>query len=280
MTVQTEQMAHTTQIEAVGGHEEGRAAIDKAISLLTCFGAQATSGVGVSELARRADLSKSTAFRVLGLLERNGVVERVGRKYRLGARLHELGRNVYAPTNDRLRDRLIPFMTDLYEATHETVQLATLHDVDVVYLAKLYGHRSAPSPIHIGTRLPAYATACGLAQLAHQPQALDRLIEQSQDGRLAAVTSHTTTDLVDLQMRLSNVRRQGIAYDKGGLVPGQHCIAVPVLGPGGYAVAAFSISAPIEHDLRPYALVLRRVGAAASQALQRGPVARQATRSA
>ena len=43
----------TTSRQAV----DDRAAVDKAISLLACFGADAVSGVGVSELARRADLA-------------------------------------------------------------------------------------------------------------------------------------------------------------------------------------------------------------------------------
>src|SRR5690242_17641721 len=120
---------------------DDRAAVDKAISLLVAFGEQASTGVGVSELARRADLSKSTAFRVLGMLERNGVVERIGTGYRLGARLHQLGQAVYSPEHERVRDLLLPFLTDLYEMTRHTVHLAALHDTDVVYLAKLYGHR-------------------------------------------------------------------------------------------------------------------------------------------
>jgi IclR helix-turn-helix domain len=57
---------------------DDRAAVDKAFSLLVAFGDEASTGVGVSELARRASLSKSTAYRVLGMLERNAMVERIG----------------------------------------------------------------------------------------------------------------------------------------------------------------------------------------------------------
>ncbi|WP_271395594.1 helix-turn-helix domain-containing protein [Neomicrococcus lactis] len=52
------------------------------MALLNAFGEDALIGVGVSELARRADLSKSTAFRLLSLLQNNGAVERAG--YRSG----------------------------------------------------------------------------------------------------------------------------------------------------------------------------------------------------
>ena len=63
---------------------DGRTAVDKALSLLLSFGLEGCDGLGVSELARRADMSKSTAFRLLGMLQRNGVVERIGSSYRLG----------------------------------------------------------------------------------------------------------------------------------------------------------------------------------------------------
>src|SRR4051794_769532 len=63
---------------------DDRTAVDKAMSLLNAFGQDSVGGVGVSELARRADLSKSTAFRLLGMLQRNGAVERAGNAYRLG----------------------------------------------------------------------------------------------------------------------------------------------------------------------------------------------------
>ena len=51
------------------GQRDSRTAVDKALAILRAFGDEAGSGVGVSELARRTDLSKSTAFRLLGILE-------------------------------------------------------------------------------------------------------------------------------------------------------------------------------------------------------------------
>src|ERR1700747_1734651 len=61
----------TTPVEPI---RDDRAAIDKAFSLLSALGEYGSWGLGVSELARRAQLSKSTAFRVLGMLERNAMV--------------------------------------------------------------------------------------------------------------------------------------------------------------------------------------------------------------
>ena len=214
---------------------DDRAAVDKAISLLVAFGDQASSGLGVTELARRAQMSKSTAYRVLGMLERNAVVERVGTGYRLGSRLHELGRAVYAPGHDRIRDLLLPFLTDLYEITRHTVHLATLHGTDVVYLAKLYGHRPVPAPSRIGGRLPAHCTAVGKVQLAYDYAAAAQLT-----GPLRRFTVRTITDPA-----------------------------------GGRPVAAMSIAGPLGRiDTRRLSVDLRRVTAAASQAMTRARIAR------
>jgi DNA-binding IclR family transcriptional regulator len=251
----------TTRIDRA--HSD-RAAVDKAISLLVSFGDQAATGVGVSELARRSSLSKSTAFRVLGMLERNGVVERIGREYRLGARLHELGRSVYAPGHHALRDELTPFLVDLYEATHETVHLVTLHGADVLVLGKLYGHRRVPSPSRVGGLLPAHATAGGKAMLAYDPDAFD-LVRQRD---LAPLTSATVVDPEALAGQLADVRVSGVARETGEVTAGVACLAAPVFGPGRKPVAALSVSVPANRlDQRRLEPLLRQVACGASRAV-------------
>ncbi|MBV6760416.1 IclR family transcriptional regulator [Rhodococcus opacus] len=236
------------------------------MSLLASFGQDAATGVGVSELARRADLSKSTTHRVLAMLERNGVVERTGTNYRLGARLHDLGSSVYAPGEERIRDQLIPFLTDLYGATQETVHLACLHGSDVVYLAKLYGHRQMASPSRIGGRLPAHCTGVGKALLAYHPDGAQRALS----GPLRRYTDRTIVDPDALTAELDRVRRDGIAFESGEAQMGLSCIAVPVLGPHGSAVAALSVSGPTGRlDVRKHSATLRRIAAAAARVLPR-----------
>ncbi|WP_433622239.1 IclR family transcriptional regulator [Nocardia sp. CA-120079] len=243
---------------------DDRPAVEKAISLLAAFGDEADAGVGVSELARRAQLSKSTAFRVLGMLERSGVVERSGSGYRLGARLHQLGRAVYSPEHERIRDLLLPYLTDVYESTRQTVHLAALHGTDVVYLAKLYGHRPVPAPSRIGGRLPAHGTAVGKVLLAYAPHAA--ALAQP----LAALTAYTITDAECLATELEAVRRTGCAIDDQESRLGLTCLAVPIFDNRGRAVAGFSVSGPRgQVDIRRFERSLRQVCAAASQAVAR-----------
>ncbi|MFI2334122.1 IclR family transcriptional regulator [Nocardia rhamnosiphila] len=241
---------------------DDRAAVDKAISLLAAFGYESSTGIGVSELARRAQLSKSTAHRVLGVLQRNDIVERFGTNYRLGSRLHRLVQPVCTPENERMRDLMLPFLTELYEVTHQTVHLAVLHGTDVVYLAKLYGHRCVPTPSRIGGRLPAHATAVGKALLAYHPVAAGRALS----APLPSLTPRTVTDAAQLESELSTIRRRGVSFDDQEGQLGLACLAVPVFDGPGRAIAALSISGKAGHlDVGGLEARLRRICAEASR---------------
>ena len=244
---------------------DDRAAVDKAFSLLGAFGEQGGVGLGVSELARRTGLSKSTAFRVLAMLERNAMVERTGTDYRLGARLRELGRTEDSRNQDQIRDALMPFLTELYGMTQHTVHLATLHGTDVVYLAKLYGRRSVTAPSRIGGKLPAHCTAVGKLLLAYEPAAASRALSEP----LRSLTPRSTCNREELVTDMRAVLRDGVAFDYEGSQLGVNCVAAPVFTRGGRPLAAMSVSAPRGVDMSALSMTLRRVCAAASQDMNR-----------
>lgn len=215
-----------------------RSAVDKAISVMKAFGEDAHLGVGVSELARRADLSKSTTFRLLAMLEGNGVVERVGTAYRLSYLLDDLVSSSATPMHDLTRDVLTPFLADLYEATHLTVQLAALRGAHVVYLNKLEGHQRLRTPSRIGGRMPAYCTAVGKVLLAGDAAATEVALSAPRH----AWTPHTIVEERALLAELDRVRDSGVAHDRGESLETLSCLAAPIRGAHGRIVAALSIS--------------------------------------
>jgi DNA-binding IclR family transcriptional regulator len=153
---------------------------------------------------------------------------------------------------------------DLYESTRETVHLAALHGTDVIYLSKLYVHRQVRSPSRIGARVPAYCTAVGKALLAYDPAALDRILE----GRLRPLTPATIVDPLLLAEEIARVREEGVAYDDEEAAAGLSCVAVPIVGYGGRAVAALSVSTATGRlDTRARARTLRKIGAEAARGL-------------
>jgi DNA-binding IclR family transcriptional regulator len=238
-------------------------AVDKALTLLKAL-AEHDQEIGVSELARRTRLTKSTAFRLLGILQRNDVVERVGSGYRLGAQLFDIGSRVYGPAPIVLRERLTPYLMDLYELSRETVHLAVLHDAEIVYVNKIHGHRAARSPSKVGARLPAYCTAVGKVLLAYDHDAAEQAVAAGLPGR----TEYTLSDPALFRAELGRIRQDGIAYDRQEAVLGLSCVAVPVMGAGGRPVAALSV-AGAHHRFTPerFAPALRRAAYDASRAL-------------
>ncbi|NLT26192.1 MAG: IclR family transcriptional regulator [Microbacteriaceae bacterium] len=246
---------------------DDRNAIDKALALLNAFGDDANVGVGVSELARRTGLSKSTAFRILTVLQRNGAVERAGSAYRLGRVVQGGGaERTESPELTRLRDLLTPFLADMYEASRQTVHLAALDGDRVVYLNKLHGHMSMRSPTRIGGTAPAYCTGVGKVLLAWDADATELALA----GELAPWTPNTITDADALRTELERVRRTGVAFDREEIVSGLTCIAAPIMGPNETPVAAMSVSGPVgSYAPESQAHALRRVCSSASQQVLR-----------
>ncbi|ROR55188.1 IclR family transcriptional regulator [Luteococcus japonicus] len=219
---------------------DSRTAVDKALALLDAFGEEHTTGVGVSELARRTNLSKSTAFRVLAMLERNGAVERAGIQYRLGPFVQRLSAPKATSEDTLVRDTLTPFLVNLYERTRHTVHLAVLERTDVIYLNKLHGLHQVPSPSRVGGRIPAYCTAVGKALLAYHPDEMEEVL----GGELHQWTPHTVTDPQVLRQQILRSREEGLAHDREEIMDGLHCVAAVVTSPTGGAVAAMSVSGP------------------------------------
>lgn len=242
---------------------DNRTSVDKALALLSAFGDEASTGIGVSELARRTNLSKSTAFRLLGMLERNRAVERAGSNYRLGPMMHELASPIVLPEVEEIRDCLTPFLAHLYERTRQTVHLAVLQGVDVVYLNKLHGLHQVSSPSRIGGRVPAYCTAVGKVLLAHSPSQAEEVLA----SELAPWTPHTITDPAVLRRQLDRIRQDHVAFDRDEITVGLNCVAGVVLSTTASPVAALSVSGPTgKFDPRTQAPAVRQVCSDAGRA--------------
>lgn len=195
--------------------------------------------LGISQLARQADLPKTTALRLANELVRLRALERNGDTYQLGLRMFEMGAAV--TRQQRLRDCALPFMEDLYEATHETVHLGLLDGLEVLYLEKIVGRRSSPVPSQVGTRRPLYCTGMGKAILSCSERTL---VEAVLKGGLVRRSPYTITAPNRLLQELSVAAKEGVAYDREEFNIGTLCVASPLLGQDGLAVAALSVTGP------------------------------------
>jgi IclR family acetate operon transcriptional repressor len=213
--------------------------IDRVTAVFDAFG-EHEEGLGVTELARRANLPKSTVSRIAADLVAQRFLDRDGDKLHLGVRLFELAQTVEQPR--RLRQFALPVMTELRDVTGETVNVAMLDGADVVVVATLRGTPASKPPARVGCRLPAHATALGKAILAFSPpDVVERVIRSPLELR----TPQTISEPSALLRELIGIRRLGLATEREECASDRACAASPILGQGGAPIAAISVTGTV-----------------------------------
>lgn len=213
--------------------------LGKAMTVLHAFHAD-DAGLGFAELQRRTGLPKATLHRVAGDLVTAGLLDRRDGLFHLGSHLFELG--MLASLERTLIEVATPFLEDLYERTHEIVHLGVREGAEVVYVAKVTGHRGARTPSRVGGRMPVHATALGKALLAHAPQ--EEWISVL-GGPMERRTPRTVTAPGRLRAQLDQVLERGVAFEFEEAATGVVCVAAPVLDSADRPVAAISISGAV-----------------------------------
>jgi DNA-binding IclR family transcriptional regulator len=224
-----------------------------ALDVLECFASD--DELGVSDIARRLGVAKSTAHRLLTSLRSRGLAERNPEtgQYRLGVHLFELGQ--LAQDRMRLRTCAMPLLEELRQASGYTVQLAIPTGIDVLFIERLETLRGLKLMSGIGRRLPAHATASGKAIAAYDAE----LAQRRRIAGFPSLAAGTIRTAADFDRALAQVRRRGVATNLGEAAAGCSAVAAPVLDSSGRAVAAISLvaaGAEVGTDLgRPAQLV-------------------------
>lgn len=241
----------------------GVQSVASALDVLDCFAADAE--LGVSEIARRLGVSKSTVHRLLTTLASRGLVERspVTSKYRLGVRLFELGDLAVSRMDLRRESQVL--LEELREQSGWTVHLAVASGADVLYLERLSTLRGMRAIGEYRRRWPLHATSSGKAICAHDPVACRARIEAG----FPAFTPQTVADEAAFAAALARVRKQGYATANAELMPTLASVAAPVLDRHGVAMAAISMTGPVEDLGQRQDRLARMVMAAAKRLGQR-----------
>ena len=168
---------------------ERLSSVATSIRLLKAFSEDEVE-IGISALARRLSLAKSTVHRLAVTLVSEGLLEqdRDTAKYRLGIALFRLGALVRRRMN--VSNEARPFLYDLRATVNESVHLAILDETEIMYVYNLESTHAIRMRSDIGVRKPAYCTAEGQAILAYAPEeTVARVIASG----LAARTPKTIT---------------------------------------------------------------------------------------
>jgi IclR family pca regulon transcriptional regulator len=214
--------------------------LERGLRVIKAFSRESPS-LPLSEVARRAGLTRATARRFLLTLQDLGYVAADGRLFSLRPRVLDLG---YAYLSSlSLWEIAQPHMEALVEKVRESSSASVLDGTDVVYVVRVPTKRIMTVGLAVGSRLPAYATSMGRVLLAElPPKALDEFFEAAS---LAPLTRRTTVDALELRDILAEGRAKGWAMVDQELEDGLRSIAVPVRDPGGTAIAALNIATHI-----------------------------------
>jgi len=221
-------MASTDDVEKVSSTR----AVDRALELLASV-LEGTAGDTLSELARSADLSPSTAYRLLTTLSQHSLVDRdIDGRYRAGMRMKQLAASAFR--DDLLYELSGHHLDQLVEETGETASLGVaVGDDEVLYLRQVASTHQVQTIVWTGRTIPQEETALGT------------VLRGDLDASGYAVSHRPSSDVV--------------------------AIAVPVFGPRGGIVGAISINAPAyrteEPDIARFGEALKRHGRALSRAL-------------
>ncbi|MFC3676552.1 IclR family transcriptional regulator [Ferrovibrio xuzhouensis] len=192
----------------------------------------------LSEVARRADMTRAAARRYLLTLCELGYVTGDGKYFRLTPRVLDLGFAFL--TSMHIWERAQPFMEQLTEQVNESCSISVLDGSDIVYVARVPTKRIMSVALGIGSRLPAFCTSMGRVLLTSlRPAELDAFFAQTE---FVARTPHTVTDPATLRGLIGEVQHNGYAVVDQELEVGLRSIAVPVRNQSGRILAAMNIS--------------------------------------
>jgi DNA-binding IclR family transcriptional regulator len=212
--------------------------IERAFAVLSALG---EGPRGVTDIADRVGLPKSTVARLLATLAREGAVEQIagGTDYRVGSRLVTLAASALPTRN--IVALAHPELVDLARRCGEATGLSILDGAGVHYVDQV----ETPNPVRVrdwtGTRAPLHAVPSGIVLLASLPEAAaERYLERP----LERFTPRTVTTATALRERLVAATRDGYAWGIGEYAEGINSIAAPVADADGEMVAAVHIHGP------------------------------------
>lgn len=198
--------------------------------------ARSGSGLGVSELSRALNISKSTVYGITqALADLEAVVQdQQTRKYRLGPALVQLGSQAMAGVDIRAAAR--PLMEKLSLEFGETIFLGTADEKQITIVERADSPTELKISAPVGTRLPLYAGAAGKIFLAGlKDPVLKKLLAA---GPIPGYTENTVTSPGNYLEEVRRVRREGYATDFEEYIRGVNAVCVPVPDPWGRTVAA------------------------------------------
>ena len=197
-------------------------------------------GAGVTEVANRMDLPKSTVHGHLATLEMKQFAVKRGDGYYLGPELLRLGNLVRTQKDGYVLAR--EYTVKLFDKVGFRSVFGVEMGGKAVFIHTASGDKMGWAHERLGNRLYLHNTAFGKAILAAMPKAR---VEQVLDERgMPRETEQTITDRESLFAELAAIRERGYAVNHEENIEGLHAIGVSATEKSGNVIGGFSITGP------------------------------------
>ncbi|MEX1031387.1 MAG: IclR family transcriptional regulator [Paenibacillaceae bacterium] len=210
-------------------------AVERALDILLCFTNE--SDLGLTELASRVGLHKSTVHRLLASLEGKGFIIRdpASEKYKLGYRVWELSANLMQ--SDDMSVALLPEMERLRDVVGETISLYVRDGHERIRIQAVQSRQAVRRVAPVGARLPLVVGASSKILVAYADKA-------NQDELLEEISWPEGMNRKAFVKQLAHILEVGYATSIEEREPGAAAVAAPIYNRTGEVVAALSVSGP------------------------------------
>lgn len=214
--------------------------VDRVLDIIEVLSTE-HDGIGVTAIAKRVGLHKSTVHRLLATLTARGYLSRTDEgNYKIGLKLIEA---VSCYINSlELQTEARPYLVQITGELGLTSHLGVLDKDMVVYIEKMDVVSSVRMYSQIGLRMHAYCSSLGKCLLSnYSKEELDGIMK---DCSFIRFTNNTIGSMEELHKEMAKVRRLGWAMDNEEYEIGHRCVGAPIYDYKGDIIAAISASGP------------------------------------
>lgn len=179
--------------------------------------------MSVSDLAETLEVPVPSMYRLLDQLHNLGFVQLdLPGKVTSGKRTYKLAMDLLQ--NDHFKNERLAILQQLSAQIGETVGIAIMQDLDVVYVDRVLSDWPLQIYLPVGTHVPIWASASGkllLSQLSHSK--CERIVDKMS---VHALTTNTQTDKKQLMQTIATTRETKVGVDNEEFIPGMIACAV------------------------------------------------------
>lgn len=220
--------------------EKGVQVIDRVFDILELLAVE-SRGLGVTEIAKRLELNKSTVHRILGGIMDRGYVEKTEDGiYRLGIQFVKLASERLS--NIELTTEARPYLSELTNIIGQSSHLAILDGSDAVYIDKVEVVRNLRLYSQIGKRIPVYCSALGKSLLMDESDKV--IIDTLNECTFVKMTDTTKMTPEEVLKEIRQSKSRGWTIDDEEHDVGIRCIAAPIYDYRGKITATISVAGP------------------------------------